>query len=199
MKGHPVFIAQHATATCCRGFLWKWHRIEKGRALSDSEIKFVVELVIAWISIQIQVATFNKPSGPLKTNPAPQLPLQWLCYRSRLRIFQHAQPADRAIGSLFVGCRRGRKWFWTGRSCGSFSLDSVEFLRLTKEDGIFPAFFQNKCSIKKCCSVVRSLLGSRTDGMMVRKSTEWKTEWKRNRVYRFFHIFTDIFAQIFTQ
>ena len=29
MRGHPVFIAQHATATCCRGCLYKWHRIEK--------------------------------------------------------------------------------------------------------------------------------------------------------------------------
>ena len=29
MKGHPVFIAQHATATCCRGCLYKWHQIRK--------------------------------------------------------------------------------------------------------------------------------------------------------------------------
>jgi len=35
MKGHPAFIAQHATATCCRGCLWKWYRIEKGRPLTD--------------------------------------------------------------------------------------------------------------------------------------------------------------------
>jgi exodeoxyribonuclease V alpha subunit len=49
MRGHPVFIAQHATATCCRGCIQKWHRIEKGRALSDDEIKFVVELVMGWI------------------------------------------------------------------------------------------------------------------------------------------------------
>ena len=48
MRGHPVFIAQHATATCCRGCIQKWHRIEKGRALSDDEIKFVVELVMGW-------------------------------------------------------------------------------------------------------------------------------------------------------
>ena len=41
MKGHPVFIAQHATATCCRSCLWKWHRIEKGRALSNDEIGVV--------------------------------------------------------------------------------------------------------------------------------------------------------------
>ena len=33
MRGHPVFIAQHATAICCRGCISKWHGIEKGRAL----------------------------------------------------------------------------------------------------------------------------------------------------------------------
>ena len=27
MRGHPVFIAQHATACCCRSCLRKWHRI----------------------------------------------------------------------------------------------------------------------------------------------------------------------------
>ena len=27
MRGHPVFIAQHATACCCRGCLAKWHGI----------------------------------------------------------------------------------------------------------------------------------------------------------------------------
>ncbi len=32
MRGHPVFIAQHATATCCRGCLEKWHAIPHGRA-----------------------------------------------------------------------------------------------------------------------------------------------------------------------
>ena len=25
MRNHPIFIAQHATATCCRGCLEKWH------------------------------------------------------------------------------------------------------------------------------------------------------------------------------
>jgi hypothetical protein len=46
MKGHPVFITQNATATCCQGCLRKWHRIEKGRALKDDEIGFVVALVM---------------------------------------------------------------------------------------------------------------------------------------------------------
>ena len=53
MKGHPVFIAQHATATCCRGCLEKWYRIEKGRPLTDDEIGFVVELVMGWIKDQV--------------------------------------------------------------------------------------------------------------------------------------------------
>ncbi len=49
MRGHPVFIAQHATATCCRGCIQKWHRIKKGRTLSDPEIQFLVELIMGWI------------------------------------------------------------------------------------------------------------------------------------------------------
>jgi len=53
MKGHPVFIAQHATATCCRGCLQKWHRIQKGRALSDNEVRFLVDLIMGWIEKQI--------------------------------------------------------------------------------------------------------------------------------------------------
>ena len=46
---HPVFISQHATATCCRGCLEKWHKIPKGRELTDKEVDFIVSLIIAWI------------------------------------------------------------------------------------------------------------------------------------------------------
>ena len=53
MRGHPVFIAQHATATCCRGCLQKWHGIEKGRALTVAEIDYVVALIMGWIERQI--------------------------------------------------------------------------------------------------------------------------------------------------
>jgi len=53
MRGHPVFIAQHATATCCRGCLQKWHRIQKGRGLSDNEVKFIVNLIMKWIEKQM--------------------------------------------------------------------------------------------------------------------------------------------------
>jgi len=54
MKGHPVFVAQHATATCCRGCIQKWHGIEKRNALTHEEIKFVTDLIMTWIEEQIK-------------------------------------------------------------------------------------------------------------------------------------------------
>ena len=53
MRGHPVFIAQHATATCCRGCIQKWYGIKRGKELSDQEIQFLVELIMRWIEGQI--------------------------------------------------------------------------------------------------------------------------------------------------
>ena len=49
MRGHPVFVAQHATATCCRSCLYKWHHIAKDRELTDKEIRFIVALICSWI------------------------------------------------------------------------------------------------------------------------------------------------------
>lgn len=49
MKNHPVFIAQHATATCCRGCLEKWHRIPKGRPLGENEIDYIVAIIKRWL------------------------------------------------------------------------------------------------------------------------------------------------------
>ncbi|HTW96906.1 MAG TPA: DUF4186 domain-containing protein [Candidatus Methylomirabilis sp.] len=48
-RGHPVFIAQHATATCCRGCLSKWHKIPKNRLLNDEEIGYIIEIIMHWI------------------------------------------------------------------------------------------------------------------------------------------------------
>jgi len=53
MKGHPAFIAQHATATCCRGCISKWHGIDKGRILKEVEIDFIVALIMGWVELQI--------------------------------------------------------------------------------------------------------------------------------------------------
>jgi hypothetical protein len=52
MRGHPAFIAQHATATCCRGCLLKWHRLPKGRALDDEEKRYVISVMERWLEGQ---------------------------------------------------------------------------------------------------------------------------------------------------
>jgi hypothetical protein len=52
MRGHPVFVAQHATATCCRRCLSKWHRIAQGRPLDDAEVDYVVSVIAAWLDRQ---------------------------------------------------------------------------------------------------------------------------------------------------
>ena len=49
MKGHPVFIAQHATGTCCRRCLEKWHHISKNKNMTDDDIKYVVDIIMLWI------------------------------------------------------------------------------------------------------------------------------------------------------
>ncbi|WP_370559303.1 DUF4186 domain-containing protein [Edwardsiella tarda] len=52
MRGHPVFIAQHATATCCRGCLAKWHHIPADRALTGGEKLYILALLAYWLAIQ---------------------------------------------------------------------------------------------------------------------------------------------------
>jgi hypothetical protein len=49
MKNHPVFIAQHATGTCCRNCLQKWHSIPKGKDLDKSEIDYIVSVIGYWL------------------------------------------------------------------------------------------------------------------------------------------------------
>lgn len=53
MKGHPVFISQHATATCCRGCLWKWHKIPKDILLNKARQEYIVKVIMTWIQKQI--------------------------------------------------------------------------------------------------------------------------------------------------
>ncbi len=48
-RGHPVFVAQHATACCCRGCLEKWHRIPKGRELTLEEKTYVMSVLERWL------------------------------------------------------------------------------------------------------------------------------------------------------
>lgn len=53
MKGHPVFIAQHSTATCCRGCINKWHKIPKDVELTQEQQDYIVGLIMEWIKRQI--------------------------------------------------------------------------------------------------------------------------------------------------
>jgi hypothetical protein len=55
MRGHPVFIAQHATATCCRSCLAKWHKIASHKSLNKTEIDYIVLVLIVWIKNQIDI------------------------------------------------------------------------------------------------------------------------------------------------
>ena len=49
MRGHPVFLAQHATGCCCRGCLYKWHRIPAGVQLTEAQQEYVVDVLMEWI------------------------------------------------------------------------------------------------------------------------------------------------------
>ncbi len=53
MRGHPIFIAQHATGCCCRGCLEKWHHIPAGKELNQDEQAYVVDVLMDWISRHI--------------------------------------------------------------------------------------------------------------------------------------------------
>lgn len=54
MKGHPVFIAQHATATCCRKCLYKWHKISPNKTLTEEEKSYVVKVIMSWIKKELE-------------------------------------------------------------------------------------------------------------------------------------------------
>ncbi|MBL6454070.1 DUF4186 domain-containing protein [Belnapia sp. T6] len=52
LRGHPVFVAQHATATCCRSCLSKWHDIPADRPMSAEEQSQVVAVIDRWLAMQ---------------------------------------------------------------------------------------------------------------------------------------------------
>ena len=54
MCGHPVFLAQHATACCCRGCFAKWHHIPASRQLTAEEQAYAVSVLMAWIEQQLK-------------------------------------------------------------------------------------------------------------------------------------------------
>ena len=53
LKGHPVFIAQHATGTSDRVKLEKFHGIKTGIELTEKEVAYIVSVILRWIQEQV--------------------------------------------------------------------------------------------------------------------------------------------------
>jgi hypothetical protein len=60
-RGHPVFVAQHATATCCRTCLERWHGIPKGRELTSEEQAYAVDVICRWIETDLAASGRRAP------------------------------------------------------------------------------------------------------------------------------------------
>ncbi len=56
MRNHPVFIAQHATATCCRGCIEKWYKIPKGEELNIDQQEYLVSIIMEWIIRELNLS-----------------------------------------------------------------------------------------------------------------------------------------------
>jgi len=52
-RNHPVFIAQHATATCCRGCIEKWHNFKKGAELDSDQKNYILKVIKKWLELQV--------------------------------------------------------------------------------------------------------------------------------------------------
>jgi hypothetical protein len=52
-RNHPVFVAQHATATCCRGCLERNHQIARGHELTAGERRYVTDIIMRWIEREV--------------------------------------------------------------------------------------------------------------------------------------------------
>ena len=66
MRGHPIFVAQHATGTCCRSCLRKWHGIEEKQELNNSQIKYVINVLKEWLLAQEQGYRSEEEKGNVK-------------------------------------------------------------------------------------------------------------------------------------
>ena len=47
------FIAKHATATCCRECIRKWHKMQPGRELSQIQQDYLVDVIMTWIEKEL--------------------------------------------------------------------------------------------------------------------------------------------------
>ncbi len=49
-EGNVIYYAQHATALCCRKCIEYWHNIPQDRKLSEEEIQYSTDLIMAYIN-----------------------------------------------------------------------------------------------------------------------------------------------------
>ena len=54
MRGHPVFVAQHACACCCRSCLNKWYKVPMNRELTEIQQQKIVNLLMSWIILNMK-------------------------------------------------------------------------------------------------------------------------------------------------
>lgn len=54
-KGHPIFKAMHATATCCRGCIFSWHRIPPYKTLDEKDMNFLIHLMMRWLNKELNI------------------------------------------------------------------------------------------------------------------------------------------------
>ena len=71
MRGHPVFKAQHATATCCRGCLEKWWKVPRGTDIPPARQARIVDFLMAWIEREISNDKKKESPDEAKIQPAP--------------------------------------------------------------------------------------------------------------------------------
>jgi predicted Fe-S protein YdhL (DUF1289 family) len=69
-RGHPVFVAQHATGTCCRSCLRRNHDIAKGHALTDDERRYVVDVICRWIELELTATGARADDATTSTRPS---------------------------------------------------------------------------------------------------------------------------------
>ncbi|WP_345831049.1 DUF4186 domain-containing protein [Erwinia sp. HDF1-3R] len=70
MRGHPVFIAQHATATCCRSCLHKWHGVNQHQEMTAEQQARAIAAILRWIGQEMQrPAPLTKPRKSQKSRP----------------------------------------------------------------------------------------------------------------------------------
>lgn len=53
MRGHPVFVAQHACACCCRDCLAKWWKVPRGAPIHAERQRGIVDFLMAWIEMEM--------------------------------------------------------------------------------------------------------------------------------------------------